>query len=152
MEDGAMLENIEFNCGTVMRTIKRLNNNTTSGPDGMPSVTNKNFAEPLAEPLALLFELFMSVWRIPDEWRCAIITPIYKRGLASDVSSYRPVALICVACNIMERVIASDMLHILREQRLITKQQYGFIARRSTTLNLLDAFNDWSLAINNKFR
>jgi Reverse transcriptase (RNA-dependent DNA polymerase) len=43
------------------------------------------------------------------------------------------------------------MLHFLREQCLNTNQQYGFIARRSTTLNLLDALNDWLLAIDNKF-
>jgi hypothetical protein len=48
-------------------------------------------------------------------------------------------------------VIVSDKLHFLCEQRLISKQQYGFIARPSTTLNLLDALNDWSLANNNKF-
>lgn len=83
--------------------------------------------------------------------RRAIITPIYKSGLASDVSNYRPIALTCVTCKIMERVIVCDMLHFLRKQRLITKQQYGFIVRQSTTLNLFDALNDWSLAINNTF-
>ena len=135
-----------------MRAIKRLKNNTASGPDGMPPIVYKNLAQSLAEPLVLIFESFMSVGRIPDEWKRAIITPIYKSGLASDVSNYRPIALTCVACKIMERVIVSDMPHFLREQRLITKQQYGFIiARRSTTLNLLAALNDWSLAINNKF-
>jgi hypothetical protein len=50
--------------------------------------------------------------------------------------------------NHAERVIVCDMLHFLRQQRLITKQQYGFIARRPTTLNVLDALNDWSLVMN----
>ena len=43
------------------------------------------------------------------------------------------------------------MLHYLRECNIITKDQnVGFITGRSTTLNLLDALNDWTLAINNK--
>jgi hypothetical protein len=65
----------------------------------------------------------MSVGRIPDEWRHAIITPIYKVSLASDFSNHRPVAHTCMACKIMERVIVSDMLRFLREQRVITEQQ-----------------------------
>jgi hypothetical protein len=134
-----------------MQATKRLKNNTASGPDGMPPVMYKNLAEFLAEPLALIFEWFMSVRRIPDKWRCAVLTPMYKSSLTPDVSNYRSVALTCVACKIMERVIVRDMLHFIRDQRLITKQQYCFMARRSTTLNLLGALNDWSLAINNKF-
>jgi hypothetical protein len=101
-EHGAMLDNIEFNRRTVMRAIKRLKNNTANGPDGMRSVMYKNIAEPSAEPLALIFQSFVSVGCIPNEWRRAIITPIYKSSLASDVSNYRPVALICVACKITE--------------------------------------------------
>ena len=61
MKDGATLDNIEFNRGTVMRAIKRLKNNTASGPDGMPPIMYKNLAQSLAEPLALIFESFMSV-------------------------------------------------------------------------------------------
>jgi hypothetical protein len=92
MNDGATLDYIEFNRGTVMRAIKRLKNNTASGPDGMAPIMDKNLAQSLAEPLALIFESFMPVGRIPDEWRRTIITPIYKSGLASDVSNYRPIA------------------------------------------------------------
>jgi hypothetical protein len=45
MEDGATLDNIEFDHGTVMQAIKRLKNNTCRGPDGMPPVMYKNSAE-----------------------------------------------------------------------------------------------------------
>jgi hypothetical protein len=55
MKDGAALDNIEFNRGTAMRAIKRLLNNTASGPDGMPPIVYKNLAQSLAEPLALIF-------------------------------------------------------------------------------------------------
>jgi ribonuclease P/MRP protein subunit RPP40 len=41
-------------------------------------------------------------------------------------------------------------MHYLREHRVISQEQYGFLAGRSTTLNLLDALNEWSLAIDNK--
>ena len=41
------------------------------------------------------------------------------------------------------------MLIYLRSNNIITRQQHGFLARRSTTSNLLDCLNDWTLSINN---
>ena len=42
------------------------------------------------------------------------------------------------------------MLIYLKDNNIITRQQHGFLTRRSTTSNLLDSLNDWTLAINNK--
>jgi hypothetical protein len=86
----------------------------------------------------------MSVGCVPDEWRRAIVTPVYKSGLAADVSNYQPIPLTCVACKIMERVVVCQMMYYLLEHRVISREQYGFLAGRSTTLNLLDALNDWT--------
>ena len=49
----------------------------------------------------------------------------------------------------MERVIVCDMFTCLRHNRIISKQQHGFLSSRSTTSNLLETFNDWMLALNN---
>jgi hypothetical protein len=50
----------------------------------------------------------------------------------------------------MERIIVRDMLFYLMSHKLISKQQHGFLCRKSTTTNLLETLNDWSLAINQK--
>ena len=42
------------------------------------------------------------------------------------------------------------MLLYLKTHNIITRQQHGFLARSSTTSNILDSLNDWTLAINNK--
>ena len=92
----------------------------------------------------------MSVGRIPSEWAHAIVTPIYKVGSASDVTNYRPISLTSVACKLMERIISNDMLAFLRQHGSITKQQHGFLTGRSTSTNLLESINDWTIAIKNK--
>jgi len=92
----------------------------------------------LTEPLSLLFASCQSVGKIPDEWRPAIVTPLYKGGISSAVSNYRPVLLSCVACKIMERIIASEMLSYLRAHDVISKYQHGFLSRRCIESNLLD--------------
>jgi ribonucleases P/MRP protein subunit RPP40 len=76
------------------------------------------------------------------------VTPIYNRGLVADVSNYRHISLTCVACKIMEKVITRRILRYLHKHCIISKEQYGLLSGRSTTLNLLDALSDWTLAIN----
>jgi hypothetical protein len=78
------------------------------------------------------------------------VTPIYKSGPAGDVSNYRPIALTCVFSKIMERVVANDISGYLLHKGLISKQQHGFLAKRSTATNLTEALNDWTIALNNR--
>ena len=92
----------------------------------------------------------MSVGQMPKAWTHAIVTPVYKSGDASDVSNYRPISLTCVVCKIMERIIVSDMLDYLRLHKVIDKRQHGFLSRRSTSTNLLESLNDWTLALKDK--
>ena len=50
----------------------------------------------------------------------------------------------------MERVIAADITDYLLKNKLLSPQQHGFLAKRSTLSNLLETVNDWSVTINNK--
>jgi len=36
------------------------------------------------------------------------------------------------------------------QHRLINKQQHGFLAKKSTSNNLVESLNDWSFAVNNR--
>ena len=144
------IDSVIFTPLKVAAAIKKLKPNQSSGPDGLVPLLFKNLSQSLAGPLSLLFSAFMSVGRIPGEWKKAIITPVYKNGDSSDVSNYRPIALTNVICKIMERVICADLLAYLRHYGVINKHQHGFLAGKSTTTNLLECLNDWTLAIKNK--
>jgi hypothetical protein len=126
------LDSVNFTCDIILKAIMKMKPNTSSGPDGFPPVILKKLGSSLALPLSLIFTSFMSVGQVPSDWKNAIITPIYKKGLASDPSNYRPISLTSIFCKLMERVIALDMLTYLRHLGLITRHQHGFIAKRST--------------------
>ena len=97
-----------------------------------------------------MYTSFMSIGRLPKEWSQAIVTPVHKGGNSSDVSNYRPISLTSVACKVMERIITNDLLLYLREHNVISKHQHGFLSRRSTSTNLLETLQDWTIAINDK--
>ena len=99
---------------------------TSCGPDDLLALLFKNISACIAEPLCLIFDSFMSIGKTPDEWKSSIVTPIYKSGLPSVVSNYRPISLTCVCCKIMERVINTNLLSYLRKHNFITNAQHGF--------------------------
>jgi len=50
----------------------------------------------------------------------------------------------------MEKVVVLDMLRYCKYQGLISKQQHGFLARRSTVTNMRSCMNDWTCALMNR--
>jgi len=50
----------------------------------------------------------------------------------------------------MERIINSELLDYLHQRGLISKCQYEFLSKDSTSTNLLDSVYDWTVALNNK--
>ena len=56
----------------------------------------------LARPLALLYQQLLSVGSVSDDWKSAIITPVFKKSAADNVENYRPISLTCVVGKIME--------------------------------------------------
>ena len=73
-----------------------------------------------------------------------------QKGNKNDVANYRPISLTCVACKVMETIIKWDTLDHLLLNNLISKQQHGFVSRRSTCTQLLETINDWTAAVDNK--
>jgi len=90
----------------------------------------------------MLFQSFMSVGKIPLEWKSAVITPLYKKGVSSDPSNYRPVSLTSVFSKLMERVVVLDLITYLLSNNVINKQEHSFLKNRCTATNLLESLND----------
>ena len=61
--------------------------------------------------------------QLPDDWRTANITAIYKKGSKTDPSNYRP-SLTSIICKIMESIIRDDILNYFLDNGLFSKTQY----------------------------
>ena len=117
---------------------------STPGPDGIPSVFLKSLAPVLAFPLSLMFGLILQHGTLPDCWKLANVTAIFKKGLSSNPENYKPISLTCIICKIFESVIKDQLLAFLESGRILARAQHGFLARHSTTSNLLECLNDWT--------
>ena len=83
--------------------------------------------EYLLDPLAKLFFLVYSQKAIPDQWRFAKIVPVHKKGSKQLIENYRPVANLCCASKIFERLILNRIAQIeeLNNVDITGNQQHG---------------------------
>ena len=133
----------------VHRIIRKLKINSAAGPDGIPPIFFKNTDRTLNSPLTLLFRSFIDLHSLPQEWKLSTVTPILKKGNPADPSNYRPIALTCTCCKILESIIANELTNFLIDHKLISKAQHGFLKKHSTVTNLLESVNDWTLSLSN---
>jgi len=59
----------------------------------------------ISYPLMLIFNCSLRNNKLPEDWRCANVTAIYKKGSKSEVNNYRPVSLTSNVCKILESFI-----------------------------------------------
>ena len=144
------LENVSFTTEAVRKKLKSLDASKSAGPDGIQTVVLKELADQLAEPLAYLFNQSMCEGKLPDIWKDANVTPLYKKGPKNLPSNYRPVSLTCVLCKIMESVIRDHVVKYLQNNNLLSDFQHGFISQRSCTTNLLATLDSWTQSLDNK--
>ena len=136
---GHRTENTFFDADTVKKKIKNLKVSSSSGPDGMSSKFLVDHVDSLAYPLSKIYNLSMDSGDVPQAWREANVTPIYKnKGSKSKPENYRPISLTSIPCKVMESIIRDNIINYLTVNDLIRSTQHGFMAKKSCTTNLLE--------------
>lgn len=55
----------------------------------------------------------------------------------------------CVACRILEKLIAKRLSEFCKQNGIFSKNQFGFVSNRSTTAQMLTCLNFWTKAVDN---
>ena len=66
--------------------------------------------------------------------------------------NYRPVSLLSVRSKVFEKLTRIEMTSHLTTYKLISKDQHGFIERKSCMTNLIETLDIVTEAINRGFR
>lgn len=147
LENGESINDLSFSVDDVARTLKSQKNSTSAGPDGIPPLLLRECATQLAPWLHQIFRYSLDTGIISDQWRHALVTPIYKSGKKDSTANYRPISLTSAVCKVMERHIVDTMIEFLLRTGRIPQDQHGFIPGRSVMTNLLCCLNDWTNAL-----
>jgi ribonuclease HI len=122
-----------YTMSELKRAIWKLKSRKSPGPDGVSNDMLKHLG-PRAR--ACLLDLINDSWasgESPDTFLKSLIVPIGKRGKPSGlIGSYRPIALMSCVAKLMEKMVARRLSRWLEMSNLLTQDQAGFRACRST--------------------
>ena len=110
--------------------------------DGITPKFLKEVADEIAEPLTEIFNksVCISEGVVPQDWKIANVTPIFKKGTKLDSGNYRPVtgSLTSHIGKLLESLIRDAMINHVIQNRLINESQHGFRHKKSCLTNLLE--------------
>ena len=110
---------IQFTCkkllwlteSTVLSGLSKLRSDKSMGPDGMAPRLLIESKDLISYPLQayILFRKSLDESVVPEDWKEAIVTPIFKQGSRNRAENYRPVSLTCLVCKVY-KIIHSTVI------------------------------------------
>ena len=138
------LEDFEITVSQVKKLLLNLKPGKAPGPDGITPLLLSSAAESLALPVTMLFRQSLYEGSLPNEWKLAKVTPIFKKGSKQMANNYRPVSLTCVLCKVLEKIVREKLIEHLEANNLICENQHGFVTGKSCSTQLLETLENWT--------
>ena len=111
----------------------------------------KRIIDSVAEPLCYIFNKSLETGVVPDQFKLAKVTPVFKKGGdPTNLSDYRPISLLMIFSKIIEKFVAMNLKSYLCENNIINKFQFGFQEAHSTYHPMIHLLNSVSEAMNKK--
>ena len=115
----------------IERAIKTLAKEKSPGIDGIPVELLLAGEGAIVNWLHKLYQSILNGEEMPEDWREAVIIPIYKKGDVTKCENYRPISLLPHAYKILSKIIQDRIQR--REEEILKEEQAGFRKGRGTT-------------------
>ena len=122
--------------------LTKLNIHKATGPDGLSARVLKECSSEIAPVLAYIFNESLAQGAVPDDWRLANVTPVFKKGEKYDAANYRSLSLTCICCKTLEHILVSNINKHLAFESILADCQHGFRSQRSCETQLVQFYHD----------
>ncbi|CAC5358720.1 unnamed protein product [Mytilus coruscus] len=150
-ESNNFLDDINICQEDVLKKLNKLKTEKSAGPDGLHPKVLYEVRPAICYSLFKIFDKSVKEGKVPDDWKNAIVSPIFKKGKKLSPVNYRPVSLTSVVCKICESIIRDNIMKYILMNNLFTSSQYGFRPGSSCVTQLLEVLDEWSELIDNGF-
>ncbi|KFP08233.1 RNA-directed DNA polymerase from mobile element jockey, partial [Calypte anna] len=99
--------------------LSNLDIHKSMGPDGMHPRVLRELAEVIARPLSIIFSKSWVTGEVPEDWRIANVTPVYKKGKKEDRGNYKPVSLTSIPGKVMEQLVLVTISRHIKDMGVI---------------------------------
>ena len=141
------LDAVNITPNIVYEKLININPAKSPGVEGWPPLVLKETAEEICIPLSILFTKSLDSGLLPQDWKSAHVTPIFKKGNRHLPNNYRPISLTSSVVRLLESIIKDVIYDHLNSNQLLCENQHGFVPGRSCTTQLLTAIDYWTKAI-----
>ena len=130
------------NQNEVEKLMFQISDSKATGNDGIPIRFLKMTSHISSPIIAHIINLTIDTGIIPEGWKEATITPLYKDGDKNSAANYRPISILPAVSKIMERVIHQQVHFHLNQHNLLSEAQFGFRKNHSTCTCILKLLDD----------
>ncbi|GBN59803.1 putative RNA-directed DNA polymerase from transposon X-element [Araneus ventricosus] len=142
--------NRPYNCDLTFLEFQSCLSNAHDSSPGPDNISYAMIKHLTIESQKSLLHLYNRIWKehyFPTIWQQAIVIPLLKPGKdPTNPSNYRPIALTCCLCKLLEKIVNRRLIYFLEIHNFIHPSQSGFRRGRSTVDNLLALETDIRLA------
>ena len=134
----------DCNNNEITKHILQLKNRSSPGPISIPNVFLKLIADQISQPLSIAINKSLRAGYFPNLLKLGKQTPVYKTGPCT-LNNYRPITVCSSFAKLLEKVVRDRLQNFLLENNILSKYQFGFRKKHSTThatINLLEATLD----------
>ena len=100
----------------VYQKISKVNATKAIGPDQIHPYILATFCEHLCKPLCLIYNQSLQLGQLPEDWKLANVTPVFKNGQRNLPNNYRPISLTSQACKVLESIIRDHIITFLSDK------------------------------------
>ena len=105
----------------------------------------------MAEPLVSIFNKSFQTGVFPDRLKHAKITPTHKGDAKRLINNYRPISIQPVFSKFLEKLMHLRLMSFFIDKcNLICDNQYGFRAKHTTYMALLNIMDQISVEMDNR--
>ena len=135
----------------VFKQLTSLDQSASAGNGSIPTKVIKYCARFFAPLLTKLFNHCISQAVFTNDWKHAIISPLFKgKGARDELDNYRGISILQVIAKLFERILCTQITAHFDRNCLFVDQQHGFRTNHSCETALHSILDLWKCNISQK--
>ena len=118
--------------GKILKILRNLQATKAAGIDNVPPRMIMDATEELCKPLCYLVNCSLQTSLFPTAEKSGKTAPIFKLGDPANLDSYRPITVIPILSEALEKFIFNQLSSYHESNKLFCPHQFGFRQGRST--------------------
>ena len=99
----------------------------------------------VSRPLEIIFNASFARGIVTDKFKIVRVLPIFKNGIQTNTSNYRPISLLSVFNRILEKIMYNRLSNFIEKMNIIYAKQFRFRLHHSTEhaiLSIVDKIHE----------